>query len=202
MNTPLRFAGIVASLVLLLLLLPAVALANDGIEIMKSADPSALSAPGDVAYTYTVTNTTGSDTPTETPIGDVTVSDDQIASVTYGSGDTDGDGLLDTDEAWVFSATSTLSTTTTNVGTVRGTRQVDQQAVEDSETVTVVVDAAGTTNDDTDTGSDTSADTSSTENGGELPKTASPWYDILALGGILIVLGGAGVWIGMRRTDA
>jgi uncharacterized repeat protein (TIGR01451 family) len=51
-----------------------------------------------VTYTYTVTN------PGDTPLDNVQVVDNLAGTATYVSGDTDGDGLLDPDETWIFEA--------------------------------------------------------------------------------------------------
>jgi len=52
-----------------------------------------------ISYNYTVTN------PGNTPLSDISVTDDMIEEVTHQSGDTNENGLLDTDETWVFTAT-------------------------------------------------------------------------------------------------
>jgi uncharacterized repeat protein (TIGR01451 family) len=137
------------------------------IHVAKSASPSSLPAgPGTVKYTYRVTN------PGTVELSDVTVTDNKISKVTYVSGDTNGDHILQPDETWVYTATDRLTTTTTNVGTATGV-------------------GAGVST------TDTAAATVSVGTGGLLPNTATPWYDIL-LAGIVLMLLGAGGWIANR----
>lgn len=99
---------------------------HPAIQVVKSADPKLLSGGGDVTYTYEVTNTG------DVPLADVAerISDDTCSPVAYVSGDTDGDGLLDTqdsifedalDETWLFTCTTTVDKTTTNTVVVTGT---------------------------------------------------------------------------------
>ncbi|MEK8049520.1 SdrD B-like domain-containing protein [Ideonella sp. DXS22W] len=66
-----------------------------------------------VTFTYIVRNTG------DNALKNVVLTDDRIASVTYVSGDTDNDGLLDTNEAWTYTATEVASAgTIKNIGTV------------------------------------------------------------------------------------
>ena len=92
---------------------------HPGIEVDKTADPTVLVGGGRVTYTYRVRNTG------DVPLADVAerITDDTCSPVTYVSGDTDGDGLLDTpdsifedslDETWVFTCTTDVDETTTN----------------------------------------------------------------------------------------
>ncbi len=77
---------------------------------------------GDKAvFTYIVTNTGDS------AIGNVVVTDDRLANVTFVGGDVDHDGLLDLNETWIYTATETVAGTTgeiSNIGTVTGTSVV------------------------------------------------------------------------------
>lgn len=103
------------------------------IDIVKTADYGSkdgslkpLPAPGTVKYTYEVTNPTPPSSPDYEPIANVVVVDDKaeaagVATLTYASGDTDRDGLLDAGETWIYTWTTTLSETTTNIATVTGT---------------------------------------------------------------------------------
>jgi uncharacterized repeat protein (TIGR01451 family) len=85
------------------------------IAIAKSASPTSLPAGGGpVTYTYTVTNAG------PVPIAGVTVTDDKCAPVTFVSGDTNGNTILDITETWTFTCTTTLTTTTLNTATATG----------------------------------------------------------------------------------
>jgi len=72
------------------------------IEVTKTADPTEAHAGETITYTYTVTN------PGDCPLKDVSVEDDVAGTADYESGDTNEDGLLDTDETWTFTATYTV----------------------------------------------------------------------------------------------
>ena len=70
-----------------------------------------------VTWTYTITNTG------ETFLKEIKVSDDQIDDndITFVGGDTNDNGLLDTDETWIYTATGTAEAGAyTNTGTVEG----------------------------------------------------------------------------------
>jgi hypothetical protein len=150
------------------------------IHIVKAADPSdSSSGTVSVTYTYTVTN------PGTLPLSDVSVTDDKIDTVTYVSGDTNDDHLLQPGETWIFTGTAELTATTTNIGTAHGTAEGEE--VTDAAFVRVVVR--------TDSG-----ETTTTITGGELPHTASPWYDLLLAGVVLMLLGGFGYRLVARKT--
>ena len=88
---------------------------DPAIAIDKTADPTTLPAGGgSVTYTYVVTNTG------DVPLVDVVVTDDKCAPVTgpAAGGDANSDGKLDLTETWTYSCTTTLTATTTNIGTV------------------------------------------------------------------------------------
>lgn len=79
--------------------------------------PSALTLPiggGPVIYTETITN------PGTVPLSNVTLTDDKCDPVTYISGDTNEDSLLDSTESWVYSCNSSLTETTTNTAIAGG----------------------------------------------------------------------------------
>jgi uncharacterized repeat protein (TIGR01451 family) len=152
------------------------------IRIHKDADPSE-STTGHVLVTYTYTVTNGG----TLPLTDVTVTDDKIAEVTYVSGDTNEDHILQSDETWIYTAQMDLTASTTNVATARGTASGED--VTDSAFVTVQVTTQPT------------GETTTTVTGGALPHTATPWYDILLVGFIMIVLGGSGFWVAARNRD-
>jgi uncharacterized repeat protein (TIGR01451 family) len=75
---------------------------HPAIAIEKSADKDKAYAGDTITYNYIVTNTG------DTPLKDVTVVDDVAGAATYVSGDTNGNGLLDIDETWTFTATYTV----------------------------------------------------------------------------------------------
>ncbi len=111
------------------------AIASPIISVAKSPDPSSLTGSGDVTYTYTVTN------PGVLALNDVTVTDDQIGSLTYVSGDDNADGILQPGETWVYTATAHLDATTTNTVTATGTGSVSGETATDTASTTVVVNS-------------------------------------------------------------
>ncbi|MHB1342558.1 MAG: ice-binding family protein [Coriobacteriia bacterium] len=145
-----------------------------GIQITKSASPTALtSGPGTVTYTYRVTN------PGNEPLSNVVVTDNKLSSVAYVSGDVNGDDLLQSGETWVYTSTTRLTATTTNIATVHA--MSGETAVTDTASVRVAV---------------------GTVTGGQIPRTATPWYNILLAGGFLMLLGAVGFWRTTRRIHA
>ena len=97
--------------------------ANPSLSIEKSTNgvdadslPGVIIAPGGViTWTYTVANTGNVELDT------VVVVDDQGVTVTFQSGDTDSDSILDVGETWVYTASGTAGaagTSYTNVGSV------------------------------------------------------------------------------------
>ena len=100
-----------------------------GIEVEKSASQATAAVGDEITYTYRVRNTG------DVPLANVAgrISDDTCSPVRLVSGDTDGDGLLDTpnsifedarNETWVFRCTTEVDETTTNTVVVSG-RPVD-----------------------------------------------------------------------------
>lgn len=145
-----------------------------GIQITKSASPTALtSGPGSVTYTYKVTN------PGNGPLSNVVVTDNKLSPVTYVSGDVNTDSMLQSGETWVYTGTMRLTATTTNIATV--TAVSGETAVSDTASVRVAV---------------------STVTGGQIPKTATPWYNVLLAGAVLMLLGAMGYWRTTRRIHA
>lgn len=137
------------------------------IRVTKSASPRSLpNGPGDVTYTYQVTN------PGTVELSDVKVADDKISSVRYVSGDVNRDSILQPGETWTYRATARLSRTTSNVVTATGSNA----SFMSTDTATLTVDVG-------------SADT---EVGQRLPDTATPWSGMLLLGGLLTLFGAVG----------
>jgi len=77
---------------------------NPDIEITKTANPTQAHDEDLVTYTYVVTN------PGNVLLSNVSVTDNMIEQVTYQSGDTNQNGLLDMSETWIFSANYTVTT--------------------------------------------------------------------------------------------
>jgi len=109
------------------------------IAMNKTAEPAQAHEGDAITYIYTVTNAGN------TPLSPISVTDDMIEGVTYQSGDTNGDEILDVDEAWVFSAdytvsagdTSPLVNTATATGADALAKTVTAQATA-SVTITVI----------------------------------------------------------------
>jgi uncharacterized repeat protein (TIGR01451 family) len=80
-----------------------VAILKPGIKLAKTAEPASVHVGDNITYTFKVTNTGN------TPLSDISVSDNLVDEITYVSGDKNGDGLLDTNEAWIFTASYTTS---------------------------------------------------------------------------------------------
>jgi uncharacterized repeat protein (TIGR01451 family) len=85
------------------------------INVRKVPSPLALPAgPGQVTYTYTLTN------PGTITMNTITLVDDQCSNTTYVSGDVNGNSFMETNETWIYSCTTTLNETTVNYATARG----------------------------------------------------------------------------------
>jgi len=141
------------------------------VHVSKLATPRALtSGSGSVTYTYMVSNSGTVD------LSGVEVTDDKLNTVEYVSGDTNGDNLLQPDEVWKYTGTMRLTATTTNIATASATG--GEAVVTDTASLRVVV---------------------STVNGAVLPNTASPWFNLLLVGFVLIVLGVLGWWGTARK---
>jgi uncharacterized repeat protein (TIGR01451 family) len=69
---------------------------------------------GDVTYTYTVTN------PGVVPMNNIVVTDDKCPSVSFISGDTNGNNLLDLGETWIYTCKTNIKVSTGNVATAKG----------------------------------------------------------------------------------
>ena len=79
--------------------------------------PSPLNLPGGagfVTYTYTATNIG------PVPMSNVWVKDNKCSPVTFISGDSNNDLMLDKNESWAYSCTKIVSQTETNTATARG----------------------------------------------------------------------------------
>ena len=121
--------------------------ANPSIAIEKSTNgvdadtlPGVIVAGGSaITWTYTVTNTGNVELDT------LNVVDDQGVTVTFQSGDTDSDSILDLGETWIYTATGTAGvagTTYTNIGTVSANDPLDT-AVSDTDSSNYTAGNAG-----------------------------------------------------------
>ena len=144
------------------------------LRITKTASPTSLSGPGNVTYTYTVSNY-GAE-----PLSSIVVVDDKLGTLTTHTGDTNSDNILQPSETWVYTVTTTLSASTTNVATVTGNLPTGAP-VTGTATVTVPITTVG---------------------GGRIPNTATPWYNILLVGVMLTLIGAAGWWRSTRKSRA
>ncbi len=105
------------------------------IHVTKVPSPLALSAGGgNVTYTERITN------PGTVSLSNVTLVDDKCSPMTYISGDSNNDDLLDVSETWTYTCTHRLSATTTNTAIASGT--ANGLTVRDIAIATVVVAAA------------------------------------------------------------
>ena len=138
------------------------------ILVVKTASTRALTAgPGWVTYIYRVTN------PGNVALSGVGVTDNKISHVSYVSGDTNKDGLLQPGETWTFRRRVWITTTTTNIATASGTWNGVPVTAAATARVTVTGGLIGS---------------------GTIPRTATPWYNLLLLGAGLALAGVLGYW--------
>jgi uncharacterized repeat protein (TIGR01451 family) len=85
------------------------------IDIVKVPNPLALpNGPGPVTYTYTLRNVG------TVPVTNVTMVGDTCSPITLISGDTNADSILDMNETWIYTCSTTLTKTHTNIVTATG----------------------------------------------------------------------------------
>jgi len=84
---------------------------------------------GQAEFKYVVTNTG------DVALSNVQVSDDRIPSLTFVGGDSDNDGMLDTNETWTYSASETVGAGVNyvNIGTVTGVDVASGRIATDSD---------------------------------------------------------------------
>jgi len=149
------------------------------INVIKTPEPLALSSgAGLVTYTYKVTN------PGIAALSTVSVTDDKVSSVNYVSGDVNADNLLQTNETWIYTGKMNLNVTTTNTATAKGS--ANGMTATDIAYATVVVSQPLVV--------------TSTVSGGQLPKTATPLYELLIIGVALTLVGAVG-WRNRKRNE-
>ena len=81
---------------------------SPAIAMAKAANCTEAQEGDEITYTYNVTNTG------DTPLSNVSVSDNITGNAAYQSGDTNGDNKLDVDETWIFTANYTVTGGDTN----------------------------------------------------------------------------------------
>lgn len=87
---------------------------------------------GDITFTYKVTN------PGAVPLNDVIVTDDKCSPMSGKLGDTNGNNLLDINEAWIYTCTTNLTQTATD--TVSVTANANGSKADSSDTITVTIE--------------------------------------------------------------
>ena len=152
-------------------LTPAVPVYPPLINVIKTPEPLALtSGSGLVTYTYKVTN------PGKVALSNVNVTDDKVSPVNYVSGDINADNLLQPNETWIYTGKINLSATTKNTATAKGSAN-NMTATDIAFAVVVVTSPAVVT---------------PTVTGGQIPKTGTPWYNVLLAGAALTLIGAVG----------
>ncbi len=107
-----------------------------GIEVVKSVDKPIIRPGEPVTYTYEVTVAPG----TTEPLSDVVVTDDKCAPVNGPTSGDDGDLVLQPDETWLFTCSTTLSETTTNIAEASGTDRAGVTHTDTDDEVVTVID--------------------------------------------------------------
>jgi hypothetical protein len=131
--------------------------------------------------------------PGDVALGNISVTDDKISTVTYVSGDANSDQMLQKTETWVYTSMMNLVEKTTNTATVTGSANnvvVSDTAVATVNVVTMVVVTPPVPS--TTAPTTTAHVVTETVTGGEIPDTATPWYNLLLAGAALILIGVAG----------
>jgi len=109
------------------------------IALTKTADRTQACVNEIITYTYWVTN------PGNTPLSNISITDDKAGTPTYQSGDVNGDNKLDVNETWVFTAGYTvLSQSQTpfilvNTATVSGSYGPYRLTDQDSASVEILI---------------------------------------------------------------
>lgn len=97
------------------------------INVVKTSDPAVVHVGDSVTYTFVVTN--ASVPGAQTPLSNVTVSDNLCSPVTYSSGDITDNDILESTEAWTFTCTRVVlegdPTPLPNTATAEGDSIID-----------------------------------------------------------------------------
>jgi len=195
MTRSVRFIGALAAVIVAAMLLtPALSFADDAISLQKSANPGHLEEPGNVTYTYRVTNITNNpvpDGPNNLILINVELTDSKLGTIEGPPSGDNGNERLDPGETWVYTETVRISQDTTNSAVVQAEwYEYDERFATASASATVTVGAAVVT------------PPVETDVGGAIPTTGTPWYNVLLIGGALIVIGVAGASVATRRRHA
>ncbi|MEI7815396.1 MAG: LPXTG cell wall anchor domain-containing protein [Coriobacteriia bacterium] len=175
---------LIVSLVVAILAAPALAIAAPGLHLTISVSPTTISVAGPVTYTYVLTYGGPS-----TEVTSVVLTDRFGVVPGPSSGDTGTASVLTSStEAWVYSRTTTITATTTNVATATAGQMYENTPSTISTSTFATVTYSPTT--------------TSTVDGGHIPHTGSPWYGMLVLGLALTLAGTAGVAVVSRRRHA
>jgi uncharacterized repeat protein (TIGR01451 family) len=184
------------------------------IKVIKTPNPTALTGPGSVTFTYTVTN------PGTVTLSGVSVTDTPLGPATYVSGDVNHDNLLEPTETWIYTITTNLDATTTNTATATGS--ANGLTATNIASVTVVVTSPAVITPVITPPAVTppvvvtpvapvssvpvaaSPVVTQTVKGGQMPKTSTPFsipmYELLLLGVALTLCGAAG-WRKRKRYE-
>ena len=107
------------------------------INVTKIAYPLSLPAGGGpITFIYKVNN------PGVVPLSDVRITDDKCSAMSGRLGDTNGNGLLDINEVWIYSCTTILKQTTRNTVTVTAYANGLRATSDDTITVNVALPSA------------------------------------------------------------
>jgi uncharacterized repeat protein (TIGR01451 family) len=85
-----------------------ISILKPAIYLEKSANTEIARVGDNIIYTFEVNNAGN------TPLTNILVTDHRIDNVAYASGDSNGDGLLDVGESWIFSANYTVTSDDTS----------------------------------------------------------------------------------------
>ena len=201
MRGRMRFVvAMAAVIVAVMLVLPAASFADDAISLTKTASASHLDGPGEVTYTFSARNNTDvrpwSQDQDPAQIVGVTLIDSKLGQIESAPTGDNGNERMDPGETWVWTETATISEDTPNSATITGTLMETEQGVSaTSGVVTVTVGEGAAPPPATDPGTDV-------EVAGEIPETATPWYSLLFVGGVLVLAGVIGFTVTTRRRHA